>query len=205
APRPFPAEPADGLDGARGIGKHDLAEPRAEHGRDRALEVRRHAQDGRQERSAVAVPAEQAGDAPGASLVARLELAQRFHPRAKLGDAIARVGTGLRPPGLVVCELPCGLDQGSALALQPRPFGPERVQPLSKSVRSAGVLFQPGAELALLAFELPPLALDLDAAALQSLREILKARLFGPGAHHRVLGLLHGLFEGQSSAAELVE
>src|SRR5262249_24609774 len=82
--------------------------------------------------------------------------------------------------------------------------GPERVQPLSKSVPSAGVLFQPCAELALLAFELPPLALDLGAAALQSLREILKARLFGPGAHHRVLGLPHARLAGRSRPAELV-
>src|SRR5262249_58731460 len=105
------AEPANGLDRARGIWEHDLAEPRAEHGRDRTFEVRRHAEDGRQELGGVAVPAEQARDAARASLVARLELAERFHPRAKLGDAIACLGADLRPAGLVVCECPRTLDQ----------------------------------------------------------------------------------------------
>src|SRR5262249_57628436 len=68
-----------------------------------------------------------------------------------------------------------------------------------------GVSLQPCAELALLALDLSPLALDLGAAALESLCEILQARLFGPRTHHRVLRLLHRLFEGDAGPAELVE
>ena len=201
----FPAEPADRLDRPRRVGQHDLAESCAQHRRDGALEVRRHAQHRGQQRRALVVPTEQARDAPRAPLVPRLQLAQRLDPRAELGDPIARVGAGLRAPRLVGGERRRRLDQRTAPALHARALRLEPVQALPEGIPPALVLLEPHPELSLLALELSPLTLDLGAPAMQRLGQVLEARFLGTGTHDGVLRLLDALLERHAGAPERVE